>query len=138
MPHRLSLGVEQYTSISAAADGRRLVAAVTRPSGRLWMLPILGRPAEEREAVQVDLMNVRAVNPRYARDGLLYLSSRGGGDGVWLFRDGLAIELWKGSETGQVSSVAVASDGALSFTRRRNGRGTLRHECRRHRPADAG
>jgi Tol biopolymer transport system component len=125
IPRRLSLGVEQYTSISATADGRRLVAAVTRPSGHLWTLPILNRPADEREAVQMDLMNVRAVNPRYVGDGLLYLSSHSEGDGLWLFKDGTSRELWKGSETGQISSPAVASGGSLSFTLRRNGRGTL-------------
>jgi Tol biopolymer transport system component len=125
VPRRLSLGVEQYTSISATADGRRLVAAVTRPSGHLWTLPILSRPAEDGEAVQLDLTNVRAVNPRYARDGVVYLSSRGEGDSLWLFKEKLSRELWKGSDTGQVSSPAVASDGSLSFTLRRNGRGTL-------------
>ena len=125
VPRRLSLGIEQYTAISATADGRRLVAAVTRPSGRLWTLPILTRPADETDAVQLDVMNVRAVKPRYTRDGLLYLSSRGEGDGLWLFRDQSSRELWKGSDTGQVSSPAVASNGALSFTLRRNGRGAL-------------
>jgi Tol biopolymer transport system component len=125
VPHRVSLGVEQYTSISATADGRRLVATVTNPTGHLWRLSILNHPATETEVAQVELPNVRAVSPRYGPDYFLYLASRGGGDGLWKFKDGRATELWKGSENGLISAPAVSSDGHVSFTLGKQGRGTL-------------
>jgi serine/threonine protein kinase len=44
VPHRVSLGVEQYTSISATADGRRLVATVTDSAGSPLETPDSGSP----------------------------------------------------------------------------------------------
>ena len=46
---RISLGLEQYTSVSASADGSRLVATVANPSSTLWTVPILDRVADERD-----------------------------------------------------------------------------------------
>ena len=42
VPHRISFGVEQYTSIAADREGRRLVASVANPDANLWGVPILG------------------------------------------------------------------------------------------------
>ena len=42
-PHRISTGLEQYTSLSASADGQRLVATVSRSVERLWRVPIADR-----------------------------------------------------------------------------------------------
>src|SRR5579862_7466891 len=36
IPHRLSSGLEQYTSLAASADGRRLVATLAKPKRTLW------------------------------------------------------------------------------------------------------
>ena len=127
VPHRVSLGVEQYTSISATADGRRLVATVTNSTARLWRLPILDHPAQESEASQVvELPNVRALSPRYGPDYFLYHSSRGGPEGFWKFKSAEPFELWKGSENGQISSPAISPDGSqVAFTLRKQGRGML-------------
>ncbi|MEP6783981.1 MAG: DNA-binding protein [Acidobacteriota bacterium] len=125
VPHRVSLGVEQYTSVSATVDGRRLVATVNNPAGHLWTLPILDHPAAESDASEVQLPNVRAVSPRYALDGFLYLSSGRSGDGLWKLEKGGSNELWRGTENGEISSPAVSSDGRVSFTLRKQGRGTL-------------
>lgn len=125
-PHRISLGVERYTSVSSASDGRRVVATVTNPVARLWRIPILRRPAQESEASTVELPNVRALGPRYGPDYFLYVGSRGGSQGIWKFEKGEAFELWKGHESGQISSPAVSADGQqIAFTMRRQGLGTL-------------
>jgi serine/threonine protein kinase/Tol biopolymer transport system component len=123
---RISLGVEQYRSISATADGRRLVAWVGNPTGHLWSLPILDRPAAEVDAAQLSLPNVRAVNPSTGPNYLLYHASQGGGDGIWKSDNGAALELWKGSEGGVTSAPAVSTDGRrISFTVRRQAQGRL-------------
>ena len=36
MPHRVSFGIDRYTSLAASADGRRLVATLASPKGTLW------------------------------------------------------------------------------------------------------
>jgi serine/threonine protein kinase len=124
--HRVSVGAEQYTSVSTTADGRRIVATVTNPDARLWRIPILEHPAPEAEASPVELLNVRALGPRIGPDYFLYLSSHGGPERLWKFKDGESFELWKGSEHGRVSSPAISSDGRqVAVTLRRQGRGTL-------------
>jgi Tol biopolymer transport system component len=125
-PHRISLGIEQYTSISATADGQRLVATVMNSSAGLWRIPILDHPAQESDALQIELPNVRALGPRYGPDYFLYLSSRGGPEGLWKFKSGEAFELWRGSGNGKISSPAISLDGRqVAFTLRKQGRGTL-------------
>ena len=126
IPHRVGLGVEQYTSISATADGRRLVASVGNPSGDLWSLPVLDRPATEADAARVELPNVRPSSPSHGPDYLLYLASQGGGDGLWKFADGAALEVWKGSKAGVTSTPAVSADARrIAFTVRSQAQGSL-------------
>ena len=40
---RVPSGVDQYTSVSASRDGRRIVATVANPSASLWRVPLLDR-----------------------------------------------------------------------------------------------
>ena len=47
---RVSSGVDQYTSVSASRDGRRVVATVANPSASLWRVPLLDRPADDHDA----------------------------------------------------------------------------------------
>ena len=44
VPHRVSFGLESYTSLAASADGQRLVATLTNRKGALWRFPIDGHP----------------------------------------------------------------------------------------------
>jgi len=92
---RIACGTEQYLSIAASADHRRLVASVANPSASLWTVPILDRPAEEGDAKPMALPTVRALAPGLAGRSLFYLSSQGTGDGLWRFDDGRAVEILK-------------------------------------------
>ena len=40
IPHRLTSGLDRYTSLAASADGRRLVVTLASPRRTLWRLPI--------------------------------------------------------------------------------------------------
>src|ERR1700691_782623 len=40
IPHRLTPGLDRYTSLAASADGRRLVLTLASPRRTLWRLPI--------------------------------------------------------------------------------------------------
>ena len=62
---RASVGLEQYTSVQASADGRKLVATISNPVAGLWTVPVLDGVAEERDARPFTVPNVRALTPRF-------------------------------------------------------------------------
>jgi serine/threonine protein kinase/Tol biopolymer transport system component len=118
---RVSLGLEQYTALAATADGSRLAASVVNPQENLWSVPITGRPLEEKEVEPVQLPTIRSRAPRFGGGSLFYLSSRDGADGLWSYRDGKAMEIWKGSEGALRSPAAISADGRnVAFALARN------------------
>jgi len=120
---RVSSGVEQYTALAATADGRRLAASVVNAEVSLWSVPIASRMVEERDVKAFPLPTVRARAPRFGGAWLFYLSSRDGADGLWSYRDGQALEIWKGSEGALQSPPAVSADGrSVAFALRRDGK----------------
>ncbi|MGB5551977.1 MAG: protein kinase [Thermoanaerobaculia bacterium] len=109
---RASVGLEQYGSVAASADGRRLVATVQDSGASLWSVPILDHPATESEAEPfADLSTTRALAPRFGGSSLFYLSSLGSGDGLWRYDDGKVQEIWRGSETALLQPAAISPDG---------------------------
>jgi len=109
IPHRLSSGLESYTSLGASADGSRLVATVANPGTSLWRLRLgEGASAVAPEAPQLLLANARA--PRFAPGYLLFASSRGEQQGIWALANGAAHEVW-GSPARIVGAPSVAADG---------------------------
>jgi serine/threonine protein kinase len=121
---RASSGLAQYTSVAASADGRRLVATVANPSASLWSLPLLDRVAQDSDMKPYPLSTVRALSPRFDKNGsLFYLSARGAGDGLWRFHDGQASEIWKGSDSALDETPAVSPDGrSVAVLLRRDGK----------------
>ncbi len=120
---RVSLGLEQYTAVAATADGRRLAASIVNSQVNLWSVPITDRIVEEQGVEAYPLPTVRARAPRFGGGSLFYLSSRDGADGLWSYRDGQALEIWKGSEGALQSPAAVSADGSsVAFALRRNGK----------------
>jgi serine/threonine protein kinase/Tol biopolymer transport system component len=120
---RVSLGLEQYTALAATADGRRLAASVVNAQVNLWSVPITDRIIEEKDVEALPLPTVRAQTPRFGGGSLFYLSSRDGADGLWTYRDGQALEIWKGSDGALLSPPAVSADGSsVAFALRRGGK----------------
>jgi serine/threonine protein kinase/Tol biopolymer transport system component len=121
--HRVSLGLEQYTALAASADGRRLAASVVNAQVNLWSVPITSGIAEEQDVAAFPLPTLRAQTPRFGGGSLFYLSSRDGADGLWSYRDGQALEIWKGSEGSLQSPPAVSADGStVAFALKRSGK----------------
>ncbi len=109
---RASVGLEQYSSVAASADGRRLVATVQLPRSQLWQVPILDHPATESEADPfADLGDTRALAPRFGGSSLFFLSSSGSGNGLWRLQSGEILEIWRGSEGALLEAPAVAPGG---------------------------
>jgi Tol biopolymer transport system component len=118
---RASVGLEQYTSVQASADGRKLVATISNPIAGLWSVPILDRVAEEHDVKPFTVPTERALAPRFNGSSLFYLSSLGTGDGLWRLRDGQATEIWKGADGALRETPAVSPDGGrVAIVLRRN------------------
>jgi len=125
-PHRISLGIEQYLSIQATTNGKRLVATVSNPANSLWSVPISDSISEETLASRISLPTFQALSPRFTPDSFLYLSYRGGADGIWKWKSGTISEFWISKEGGRVSTPSVSPDGSrISFVLRKDGRGKL-------------
>ncbi len=123
---RASVGLEQYTSVQASADGRKLVATISNPVAGLWTVPILDRVAEERDVKPFTVPNVRALAPRFAGSSLFYLSSVRAGDGLWRLREGQVTEVWKGADGALLETPAVSPDGdRVAIVLRRSGKRQL-------------
>src|SRR6202047_2973719 len=123
---RVSVGLEQYTSVQASADGRKLVATISNPIAGLWTVPILDRVAEEGDVKPFPVPTERALAPRFNGSSLFYLSSLGTGDGLWRLRDGQATEIWKGADGALRETPAVSPDGGrVAIVLRRSGKRQL-------------
>jgi serine/threonine protein kinase/Tol biopolymer transport system component len=123
---RVSWSAEQFTSIAASGDGRRLVATVAKPRATLWSVSIDGRPPGLAEAQPYEVPGVRAWGPRFSGTSLYYLSAQGTGDGLWRYRDGQPLEIWRGSQGGLSAPAAVSPDGLqAAIVLRKGGRRTL-------------
>jgi serine/threonine protein kinase/Tol biopolymer transport system component len=109
---RVSFGLEQYTSVAASSDGRRLVATVANPSANLWSVPILDHLAGESDVTPFKVPAVRALAPRFAGSLLFYLSSHGAGDGLWRYDQRQAIAIWKGADNPLFQAAAISPDAS--------------------------
>jgi Tol biopolymer transport system component/predicted Ser/Thr protein kinase len=126
IPHLASLGLEEYLSVAASADGKRLVATIGNPVRSLWSVPISEQVVGEPAVRRFPLPSVRARAPRLGPDYLVYLSSKGGPDGLWRYKDGSESELWRGADGPVMAAPAVSLDGSrIAFVARRGERGRL-------------
>ena len=109
---RVSIGLEHYTSVSASANRRHLIATVSNPSANLWSVPILAQAATEADIKPYPVPNSRALAPRFAGDSLFYLSAQGSGDGLWRYRNGQAFEVWNGAKGPLFVPPAISPDAS--------------------------
>ena len=119
---RISLGLEQYTSISANADGTRLVATVANPTSNLWTVRISDRIAEESDARLLPTPSVNAATPLYSNESLYYLASGASGRSLWRFREGNVTEVWRAGDDPLVTSPGLSRSGRVAIALRRNGK----------------
>jgi Tol biopolymer transport system component len=114
IPHRLTSGLDRYTSLAASADGRRLVATLASPKSTLWHLRIADSPAEMSEATPISLTTGTGYSPRLGPNYLLYVSEKGTGESIWKLTNGTSTELWSGQEARVVGGPAISPDGRFA------------------------
>ncbi|MEP6546358.1 MAG: DNA-binding protein [Gammaproteobacteria bacterium] len=146
VPHRLSSGVEQFTSLAASADGRRVIAGVSEPERTLWRVAISDTAASEaspreesprewsprewspRESspVRITLGTGSGFAPCLGPDYLLYVASAGTGESIWKIAGGAAVQLWADKDARIIGGPAVSADGRLiAFSVRERGQTLL-------------
>ena len=120
---RVSIGPTTYTSVSASADGTRLIATVANSSTSLWSVPILDRLAGESDARPFLVPTVNATAPRFADTALFYRSSGGSGNGLLRYDNGEAVEIWRGADAVTREPPAISPDhGRVAIALRRSGK----------------
>jgi Tol biopolymer transport system component len=126
IPHRLTSGLEHYTSLAASADGRRLVATLASSKRTLWRLPIADSPAAASAAAPISLATSTGFSPRLGPDYLLYVSAMGTSESIWKLANGMGTELWKGQGSRVIGGPAIARDGrSIAFSVRQQGKALL-------------
>ena len=126
VPHRLTSGLDRYTSLAASADGRRLVVTRATPNRTLWRLRIADSPQEISAANRIPLTTSTGFSPRLGSDYLLYVSSTGGGDSIWKLTNGTSTELWHGEGARVFGGPAISPDGRyVAFSVRQHGKTLL-------------
>lgn len=115
---RIVTGLEQYSSLSASSDGKRLVATASRSTSRLWRTTRTSRTVSESQSTLITLPTGGGVSPRIGPDYIVYRAPMSGRDGLWrIATDGTATELWNGTNGRAVSAPAISGDGQrIAFT----------------------
>jgi Tol biopolymer transport system component len=117
VPHRISFGLERYTSLSANADGTRLVATLANPRTSVWHLSLTNQEGAQTPALSPSSISMNGATPRLGPNYVLYVASQGGRQGLWTLTQGTAREIWSSANAVIVDAPAVAQDGRrIAFT----------------------
>jgi Tol biopolymer transport system component len=131
IPHRLTSGLDRYTSLAVSADGHRLVLTTASPKRTLWRLriddsPKNDSPPEVSIAAPVSLTTGTGFSPRLGPSYLLYVSATGASESIWKLANGTATELWTGPGARIIGGPAIAPDGqSIAFSVRQHGQTLL-------------
>lgn len=125
--HRLTSGIERYTSLAASADAMRLVVTVAAPKTTLWRLAVDGKAAVDPQMSRLPTDSAHASSPRLGRDYLLYAVTEGSSAGLWKFAQGTKTAVWSDARARLVGAPAIARDGHhIAFVTELDGRTQLR------------
>ena len=126
IPHRLTSGLDPYTSLAAGADGRRLVVTVAKSKRTLWRLPFPSPALSTAAAAPIPLTTSNGFSPRTGPDYLLYVSSSGAKQSIWKLADGTSSELWSTSGARIFGGPAISRDGkSIALSIRYQGKALL-------------
>jgi Tol biopolymer transport system component len=126
IPHRLSSGLDRYTSLAASADGRRLVATLASPKKTLWRQRIATSSLAASTADPISLTTSSGFSPRLGPNYLLYVSGAGASESIWKLTNGTGTELWSGLGAHIFGGPVIAPDGrSIAFSVRQRGQTLL-------------
>ena len=111
IPHRVSYGLEGYTSLAASADGTRLVTTVANAHTSLWRVSLTAARASGSNAIAPVAVAAEGAAPRFGSGFLLYVSSRGGKPGLWTLTNGTRREIWSRTAISVLGAPAISPEG---------------------------
>jgi Tol biopolymer transport system component len=127
IPHRISFGLETYTSLGSSLDGQRLVATVVNPSSSLWRLTLGSKHGAAVAPPAPALLSADGAAPRLGPGYMLYVAWRGGSEGIWTQTQGASREIWSSTHSVIAGSPAISPDGRqVAFITRDGERTVLR------------
>lgn len=106
---RVSSGLESYTSLGASADGARLIVTIANPHMTIWRMPVT-EDHGSTAASGPSLVMANGVAPRLGADSLLFVSSRGGKQGIWSLSHGTSREIWSSARARIIGGPSLSSD----------------------------
>jgi Tol biopolymer transport system component len=122
-PHRISFGVETYTSLGASVDGTRLVATIGNTHSSLWQMPLRQAHGTAVPEGGPTPLSSSGATPRLGSDFLLYTASLGGRSAIWLRSNGVSRAIWSSPNASAVSAPALSPDERhLTFSVAENGK----------------
>ena len=110
-PHRISSGLEGYSSLAASADGSRLVTTTSNSRTSVWRTSFTEDRTGATLTSNPSLVLPNGVAPRLGADFLLYVSWQGERQGIWSLTHGARREIWSSARSRIVGEPAVARDG---------------------------
>jgi Tol biopolymer transport system component len=126
IPHRLTSGLDRYTSLAASTDGRRLAVTVASPKKTLWRLRIANSPTEVSRPDRISVTTSTGFSPRLGPNYLLYVSATSTSESIWKLADGSGVELWSGQGARIFGGPAISPDGRyVAFSVRQHGQTLL-------------
>jgi Tol biopolymer transport system component len=126
IPHRLTTGLDRYTSLALSADGRRLVATLASRKSTLWHLRIADPSTAPSTAAPIALTTSKGFSPRLGPGYLLYVSENGTGGSIWKLANEISTQLWNAQGARIFGGPAISPDGRyIAFSVHQNGRTLL-------------
>jgi Tol biopolymer transport system component len=124
--HRISSGLESYTSLAASAGGMRLAATIASSRTSIWRMPVTLDGTADTTASAPSLVLTNGVAPRLGPDFMLYVSWRGDRQGIWSLTHGTRREVWSSGQSRVVGGPASSPDGRrIAFSVEDSGRTQL-------------
>jgi Tol biopolymer transport system component len=127
IPHRVSSGIDTYTSLAASADGRRLVTTLATTKPTLWRALNTGGAVDINAPDRIPLSTRGGSSPRLGDGYLLYVSSQDATDTIWKQRgDQAATELWTAPAGRILGGPAIEPGGGrIAFSVRQGAKASL-------------
>jgi Tol biopolymer transport system component len=121
IPHRLTVGLDSYSSLSASSDGSRLVATLTKPKRTLWRVKLSSQASGNSSPEAVAVGTSSGFAPRFGSGMLVYETSNGTGASLWKVANGTSNELWHGDEAQFIGAPSISKDSRIAFSIDRRG-----------------